>query len=138
MAKERESIFTDNIVPWKGWPALTEQIDSLPKPVQRRDEGDLYEQEWVFRGHKKDDYPLEPSIERIHTEWAEAEHRMVQEFQSKAPLHMDSSLAGSRPCSIMVRQRDSSISRIRHMWHCISPCAIGTTTRQRVMLKCGP
>jgi hypothetical protein len=90
MAKERESIFTDNIVPWKGWSALTEQFDSLPKPVQRRDEWDLYEQGWVFRGHKKDKYPLEPSIERVHTEWAEAEHRMLQEFQSKAPLHMDS------------------------------------------------
>jgi hypothetical protein len=92
MARERKSIFTDgvNMVPWKCWSALTRQFDSLPKTTSERVEGDLFEQGWVFRGHKKESYPLQPSIERVHTEWAEAEHRMLQEFQSKAPLHMDS------------------------------------------------
>jgi hypothetical protein len=91
MGQERESIFTDNIEPCEDWAAVTRQFDLLPKPVLRRDEGELFEQGWIFRGHKRANYPLQPSIERIEGsyDWAEAEHRVLAEFQSKAPLHMD-------------------------------------------------
>jgi hypothetical protein len=86
------STFTDNIVKCKNWSSITKQFGSLPETISKRDEGEffLFEQGWIFRGHKREDYPLQPSIERVHSEWAEAEHRMLQEFQSKAPLHMDS------------------------------------------------
>jgi hypothetical protein len=90
MAKERESIFTDNIHTCRGWSQITSEFDSLLKPIPNQEEGDLVRQGWVFRGHKREDYPLAPSIERHpYTEWDWAEHKILREFQSKATLHMD-------------------------------------------------
>ena len=49
-------------------------FDQLPIPVQRWDEdGEIYRQGWIFRGHKKESYLLKPSIEREYptTDWDE-------------------------------------------------------------------
>jgi hypothetical protein len=91
MAKERGSIFTDNIHICQDWSQITSEFDSSLKPIPNREEGDLVRQGWVFRVHKRENYPLEPSIERVHpyTEWDWAEHKILREFQSKAQLHMD-------------------------------------------------
>src|ERR1700691_3139728 len=41
LAKERESIFADNIMPWNGWLALTKHFDSLPKGRRKNNFTDL-------------------------------------------------------------------------------------------------
>jgi hypothetical protein len=91
MGQERESVFTDNIHICQDWSHITSEFDSLLRPIPNQDEGTLVRQGWIFRGHKRADYPLKPSIERAHlyTDWDWAEHKILQEFQSKAALHMD-------------------------------------------------
>jgi hypothetical protein len=74
------------------WAAITQEFDQLPKPILRRDEeGDLFHQGWIFRGHKRESYSLAPSIERAYPycEWSEAEYKILREFQSKARMHLD-------------------------------------------------
>ncbi len=88
---ESDNRFNDNVRIRPDWAALTAEFDALPKQVLRRDEGDLYHQGWIFRGHKRESYGLKPSIERAHPycEWAEAEYRVLSEFRSKARMHLD-------------------------------------------------
>ena len=87
MAKERESIFIDNIHICQDWSQITSEFDYFIKPIAGPDSL----QGWIFRGHKREGYPLEPSIERAYgcREWDWAEGRVLKEFQSKAALHMD-------------------------------------------------
>jgi hypothetical protein len=93
-AKMRESRFKESVQVCPNWATITKEFDQLPKPVWRRDgEGEIYYQGWVFRGHKRESYPLAPSIERAYPycDWAEAEYKILREFQSKARMHMDPS-----------------------------------------------
>ncbi|HEX3748066.1 MAG TPA: FRG domain-containing protein [Bryobacteraceae bacterium] len=81
-----------NIEACSDWRAVMKAFGQLPKPVLRRDsEGEPYEKLWIFRGHKKETYPLRPLIERDYPymDWAEVEYKSLREFQSKAALHMD-------------------------------------------------
>jgi FRG domain len=85
------SRFTSNVEVCSGWEAVTKAFDELPKPVLRRDDnGETYQERWVYRGHKTESYRLEPSIEREYPfhEWAEVEYRSLREFQARAPMHM--------------------------------------------------
>jgi hypothetical protein len=86
------SRFKDNIHVCPDWATITREFDKLSKPVWRRDEEDeAYHQGWVFRGRKRETYDLAPLIERVyrHGDWAEAEYKALQEFKSKARMHMD-------------------------------------------------
>jgi hypothetical protein len=86
------SRFTANVIDCPDWRALTVAFDEIPAPVLRRDEeGETFRRGWVFCGHKRKFYPLQPSIERAYpyTFWPEAEYRLLREFQAKAPMHMD-------------------------------------------------
>lgn len=78
MAKERESIFTDNVHICQDWSQITSEFDYFIKPIANPDNL----QGWVFRRHKREDYPMEPSIERAHscTGWDLAEHMVLREF----------------------------------------------------------
>ncbi len=90
--KAKESRFRDNIVLSCSWLKIREHFDQLPKPARGRDEdGQIWRMGWIFRGHKKESYLLEPTIEREYpyADWDEAEYKTLQEFQSKAGLHMD-------------------------------------------------
>ncbi len=74
------------------WPRIREHFDQLPKPGRARgDEGEIWSNGWIFRGQKRESYLLEPTIEREwpHDDWNETEYKALQEFQSKARLHMD-------------------------------------------------
>ncbi|MGI9075202.1 MAG: FRG domain-containing protein [Bryobacteraceae bacterium] len=91
--KKKESRFDDeNVQTCPDWATLTQKFDALPKSVWRRDEfGEVYHKGWIFRGHKRESYPLEPSIERAYPycDWAEAEYKILREFQSKARMHVN-------------------------------------------------
>src|SRR5579863_6165910 len=92
MVRKKRSRFKNNITVCPDWVAVTKEFDELPKPVLRRTpDGTFYQEGWIFRGHKKESYPLQPSIERDYPycDWAEIEYRILREFQSKARLHMD-------------------------------------------------
>ena len=91
----RKSHFDGNVQVCPDWATIAREFDQLPKPAWRRDEeGESYNQGWVFRGHKRESYPLKPSIERVFPfcDWAEAEYKILREFQSKARMHMAPSL----------------------------------------------
>lgn len=93
MNKERNSRFAGNITVCSDWAAVMKVFDQLPTPSLRRsEEGEAIQEGWIFRGHKRT-YPLAPSIEREYPsfEWAEAEYRVLREFRSKAPLHLEPS-----------------------------------------------
>jgi len=89
----RESKFEGNIQICSEWSDITREFDSLLKKVPNMEDTgeDLVWQGWIFRGHKRAEYALEPLIERVHrcTGWDLAEHKAMLDFQSKAPLHMD-------------------------------------------------
>jgi len=90
--RKRQSRFGENIRICADWATLTNEFEALPKPVLRRDEdGEIYRQGWIFRGHKRESYSLAPSIERAYPycDWAEAEYKILLEFRSKARMHMD-------------------------------------------------
>ncbi len=79
------------------WLNIREHLDQLPKPGRERDEdGKVWPKGWIFRGHKNENYLLAPTIEREcqYNEWNETEYKALQEFQSKAGLHID---AGQLP-----------------------------------------
>lgn len=87
-----ESRFRNNIIPCPDWAAIRGHFDQLPKPARGCDDGgEIWRRGWIFRGHKQEGYLLEPSIERAYptTDWDEAEYKALQEFQSKAGLHME-------------------------------------------------
>ena len=91
-ASKSESRFKDNIHVCPDWATITNEFDQLPGAIWRRDEEDEpYHQGWIFRGHKKETYDLTPSIERAYpySDWAETEYKALQEFKSKARMHMD-------------------------------------------------
>ncbi len=91
-AKKKESRFKKNVKVCTNWATITREFDQLPKPTSRRDEeGEEYQQGWIFRGHKRETYRLEPSIERAYSYlgWAEAEYQILREFKSKARMHID-------------------------------------------------
>src|SRR5437899_13051522 len=84
IAKTRESRFNENVQICSDWATITEEFDALPKPVWRRDEeGEMHSPGWIFRGHKRASYTLEPSIERAYPyrDWAETEYKILREFQ---------------------------------------------------------
>lgn len=86
------SRFNKNIELFPDWASVTGALDTFPKPVSWRDnDGQLYQKLWIYRGHKKSSYALQPLIERDcpFNGWAEVEHKVLREFQSKARLHMD-------------------------------------------------
>jgi hypothetical protein len=88
---EQEPQFTENIQICSDWAAIAKAFDSLPKPSRVWDEGgEMREQAWVFRGHKRETYSLVPSIEREwpYAGWPYAEYGAMLEFQSKSRLHM--------------------------------------------------
>jgi hypothetical protein len=92
VAREEESRFKENVRVCADWTTITQEFNSLPKPIWRRDEeGEAFHEGWIFRGHKRETYRLEPSIERAYPYigWDEAEYKIVQEFKSKARMHMD-------------------------------------------------
>jgi len=91
-ANNNESRFREGVQVCPDWAAITHEFDQLPKPILRRDEeGDLFHQGWIFRGHKRESYSLAPSIERAYpySDWSEAEYKILREFQSKARMHLD-------------------------------------------------
>lgn len=90
-AMKSESRLVENVHECPDWATITHQFDTLPKPVWRRDaQRETRRPGWIFRGHKRASYPLQPSIERVSAcDWAEAEYRILREFQSKARMHMD-------------------------------------------------
>ena len=88
----QESRFRENILPCPDWITIREHFDQLPKPARGwDDDGEIWRKGWIFRGQKEECYLLEPSIERAYpsTDWNEAEYKALQEFQSKAGLHME-------------------------------------------------
>jgi len=92
MPEVRGSKFGDNIVQCPDWRTIRDQFDQIPKPERGLDDGgEIWQIGWIFRGHKKTCYPLQPSIERAYpySGWNEAEYQAFREFQSKAALHMD-------------------------------------------------
>jgi hypothetical protein len=91
-AKKRQSRFKQNVDVYANWSVLTEELEQLPKPTLRRDaEGEVDQTGWIFRGHKSHLFRLQPSIEREYPyfNWPEVEHKILREFQSKAPMHMN-------------------------------------------------
>ncbi|MGH9647315.1 MAG: FRG domain-containing protein [Bryobacteraceae bacterium] len=91
IAKKRECQLQDNIKVCANWATITRQFDRLPQPVRGTDEdGDFYRQGWIFRGHRRETYCLRPSIERMFpsSEWAKAEYEILEEFKSKARMHL--------------------------------------------------
>jgi hypothetical protein len=134
--KESASPFTANVIKCLDWRCLTTKFDQLPAPRARRDnEGNVAWQGWLFRGHKRESYPLEPSIERANpNDWAAAEYRLLREFQAKAPMHMDPKTlpkaSGKQRLSWLAimqhygYRRAFSTSRIHRAWRSISPSAI--------------
>jgi hypothetical protein len=111
---------------------IREHFDRLPKPARGWDDcGEIWRKGWIFRGHKQECYPLEPSIERAYptTDWDEAEYKALQEFQSKAGLHMEAAQLpepGDKLGWLAIMQHYGaptafSISPIRHMLLCTSP-----------------
>lgn len=98
----RQSRFGSNIQVCPSWTAITQAFDQLPKLALRRDEnGETYREGWVYRGHKSQIYRLKPSIEREDFgEWAGTEYKILREFQSKAPMHFESSQLPSPDCKL--------------------------------------
>src|SRR5271165_976885 len=97
--KAKKELFTENVRDCADWAAVVKEFGRLPKPVWRQDpEGDLYRQGWMFRGHKRAEYRLEPSIERIYpyNDWPATEYKILREFQSKAQMLMDPRLIPPR------------------------------------------
>jgi hypothetical protein len=91
-AKEKESRFKENITVCADWASVSREFNALPKPIWRRDEaGEAFHEGWIFRGHKRETYRLQPSIERAYPYigWDEAEYKILQEFKSKARMHLD-------------------------------------------------
>jgi hypothetical protein len=83
--------FQLNVDYYDNWTAITNALEKFPKPLLCMDgEGEVYRDGWIYRGHKNHEHNLRPSIERIcpRTEWPLTEYRILQEFQSKAPMHM--------------------------------------------------
>jgi hypothetical protein len=94
MTTNKQSRFGDNMQTCGDWSAINDAFtQQFPMPKLRRDseDGEVYPQGWVFRGHKCDSQRLEPLIEREYTysNWPEVEHRSLLEFQSKARMHMN-------------------------------------------------
>jgi len=90
--KRRESRFRENVIPCSNWAAVVQAFNELPKPTLRRHpEGDAYQTLWIFRGQKDHRWRLQPSIELAYPcqDWPEIEYKVLGEFQSKAPMHMD-------------------------------------------------
>src|ERR1035438_7603280 len=116
MDNKRESRFNSNIEECSDWAAVTKAFDLLPKPALRRDEYGQAYPEWIYRGHKKQTYALEPSIERAcpGLEWALMEYNVVREFQSKARMHFDPSL-------LPPREPDDRLSWLAIMQHNRAP-----------------
>jgi hypothetical protein len=84
------------IEPCANWKAVTEAFDSFPAPkIDFGSEGEMLRTTWVFRGHKSATYELKPSVERaVHgksVSWAAVESMVLEEFQSKARMHLDPS-----------------------------------------------
>ena len=80
--------------PFESWKDIREKLDSFPAPrVGFDSEGEMFRLLWVFRGHKRADYDLEPTIERAAegktASWSVLESTAVWESQSKARLFLD-------------------------------------------------
>ena len=86
-----KSKFDANVILCPDWKTITTHFDGFPERTWRRDgEGDEYLQGWIFRGHESEKYNLVPTIERASPDgdWAEAEYKILREFQSKAHMHL--------------------------------------------------
>lgn len=76
------------------WAETTAAFDRFRLPKLGFDQdGDVAETAWIFRGHKTANYGLEPSVEREargkRISWMGLESHMLNEFQTKARLHMN-------------------------------------------------
>jgi|HubBroStandDraft_6_1064221.scaffolds.fasta_scaffold13086_4 hypothetical protein len=97
----------------RDWGEITGAFDSFPHERLGYDSlGELGETLWVFRGHKSTKYPLRPSIERDAAKkpfsWAALELKVLEEFQSRARMHLNSS---------DVPQQDDRLSWLALMQH---------------------
>jgi hypothetical protein len=80
------------------WDEITECLDRFPAPevAFNINEGDVYVSKtaWVFRGLKRSNYRLEPTIEREaqskNVPWCALELLVSEEFQSRARTHLGS------------------------------------------------
>src|SRR5208337_4119217 len=77
--------------PYSGWKKLTEEFDRFPNWKLELDPyGEITETGWIFRGHKSTHYHLQPLLERLAgKEWAALELKILAEFQSQAPMHLN-------------------------------------------------
>jgi hypothetical protein len=78
------------------WDEVTEAFKSFPhQKLGYTNDGDLRETLWVFRGHKSAEYSLKPTIERETEEkpvtWVTLESKILEEFQARARMHLNSS-----------------------------------------------
>jgi hypothetical protein len=71
-----------------------EAFNSFPAPkLDFNYEGEISRKTWIFRGHQRVSYKLEPSIERStkgkNVPWVALESMIMDEFRAKARMHMD-------------------------------------------------
>ena len=114
------------------WLNIREHLDQLPKPGRERDEdGKVWPKGWIFRGHKNENYLLAPTIEREcqYNEWNETEYKALQEFQSKAGLHID---AGQLPLA------DNKLGWLAIMQHYGAPTVFSISLTPRMLLSTLP
>jgi FRG domain len=74
------------------WDAITKNLGSFALPkLEYHENGETIESAWAFRGHKSDEYQLEPTIEREATSsglpWHRLEFLVRREFRSKAQVY---------------------------------------------------
>jgi len=78
------------------WDKVTAAFGQFPAPKLDFDyEGNFDRSLWVFRGHRKLNYSLQPSIERVAERqpdaWARLEHQVLSEFRARAQMLFDRS-----------------------------------------------
>ena len=76
----------------QSWNEILERLGHFPRPaIQVKEEGEIENTAWVFRGANNSAYRLEPSIERIagHNQfgWASMELAAVREFKARSHMH---------------------------------------------------
>lgn len=76
-----------------GWSEIRQCLEGFPAPQTTIGyQGEVTSPAWVFRGVRRSRYKLEPAIERAgqskSMSWAALEVLVMNEFKSRAPMHM--------------------------------------------------
>jgi len=87
----KEQRFQQNVCEYADWESISEVLNNFPRPLVCVDGvGEVYRQGWIFRGTNAPATILSLSVERAaqRNDWVLTEYRLLEEFQSRAPMHM--------------------------------------------------